>query len=386
MTHRSHPPRPPFVARVGVLLLVTAGAAAPGLAQLPTTQDPQNPQSPMQPGQGLFPGFVTPGGTGDPLNSTWVVPARPLPFAGFPSAAAAGKLPGLAGFGAYPLPGGPGAAAPGGLLPGGLPIALLSPPIDDSKDWPRWLRAPGAKRLPYEPGQALLLRHTDRVWWKPPEEDVFVPLYHHDAVRSVVPGTSIEVRQTGEFEVLFHAGGRLLAQGPSQLRIAAMDDKHVEIALASFTKLRLQVSGREYKFLLPDGSSITSPADVPPATPDTPPDGPTALVLDRTSEPGWYGGRAALWNGGSRTVTWQHAYGTVSLAPGNRVLLFLKPPAAVVPAPFTAENVDVRPLADGVECHAAKDGAVVWSGARFRLPAGATLRLEPLQGRPFPAK
>ena len=344
-----------------VALAVLAGSA---LGQIGTPGAIQNPG-----GQSFNRGYQQQVQGHTQFDSQWVTAPRPLPFAGFPATAPAG----LSGFGSYPVA--------GQAAPGGLPILPLS--VDEPPDWPRWLRTDGATPLPYVPEQALLVRHAERVWWKSPDDDVFVPLYFYDKVRSVVVGTEVEVRQSGEFEVLFHAGGRLVSQGQVHLRIETMDEKRVALLLDRFTNLRMVVSGREYTIGLPDGSTITVPADVPPATPDEPAVGPAQLVFGRAMEPGRFGGRAAVWNGGERPVQWHHAFGEETIQPGQRVQFFLLPVARPIAAAVVAGSASVQPDGPCVDCRATSDSQVSWCGARFALPKGSTLRLDPLQGEPF---
>lgn len=330
----------------------------------------------------------------EPLDPVWQPMPAPRPFAGFPVVFPRG----LGGFGAYPSANGAGQANAPGLsgLPAGTGLqdllalagrAGMAAPLapEEPADWPRWLRDAAAAPLPYVPDKALLVRHAERVWWKSPDEDAFVPLYFYDKVRSVGVKTAIEVRQNGEFEVLFHGGGRLVSQGQTQLQFQYMDEKRVALQVAAFSKLRIQVSGREYAFELPDGSVLSVPADVPPASPEDIPDGPALVVLDRAVEPGRYSGRAALWNGGMRTVHWQHAFGKVEIAPGQRVEFFLSKPAQSFAGGLVTNNVQLAADGAALRCTGLGEGHVVWSGAKFALPKGSTLRLDPLLGAPFVA-
>lgn len=322
-----------------------------------------------------------PGEDADPFTPRWAKPPQQIPFNGFPL-----SFPkGLGAFGSYPvqssgigLPGFGGVQATG---PGGLPLFAL--PSDEAPGWPRWLRAIDAPEFPYVPGQALLLRQSERVWWKEPGEDAFVPLYFHDKVRSVVPGTEVLVRQTGNFELLLHGGGRVLSQGPTQLRVESMDDKQVGLKFSTLSKLRMQLSGREHQVQLPDGSMLIVPADVPPAAPEELPIGPAVLVLERADEPGQFYGRAVLWNGGQRAVRWRYALGEVELEPGHRLQFFLHPVAAATGAGLTVAAAEVVARGPVRTFTGNAGGAVQCCGASFALPKGARLSLDPLQGQPF---
>lgn len=327
-----------------------------------------------------------PGEEADPFTPRWAKPPQQIPFNGFPL-----SFPkGLGAFGSYPVTS-PSSGVPGFLGlgaarmtgPGGLPLFAL--PSEDVPGWPRWLRAIDAPEFPYVPGQALLLRQSERVWWKEPGEDAFVPLYFHDKVRSVVPGTEVEVRRTGNFELLLHGGGRVLSQGPTHLRVDSMDDKQVVLKFSMLSKLRMQLSGREHQLQLPDGSMLVVPADVPPASPEELPIGPAVLVLERADEPGQFYGRAVLWNGGQRAVRWRYALGEVLLEPGHRMQFFLHPVAAGTGAGLTAAEAEIVANGPARTITGNAGGAVQCCGASFALPKGARLSLDPLQGEPFDA-
>jgi hypothetical protein len=362
---------------VGASLLAAASAQAPasGSVAAPQGQAQERPAEPRQ----------TPS---DRFQPQWQGLPKQAPFNGFPT-----LFPrGLGAFGAYPSQAGETGPVPGGLPGGlfsGLPGGALRPPVpatvDEEPDWPQGLGQRGSAPLPYVPGQALLVRLAERVWWKAPDEDAFVPVYFYDRLRSAVAGTEVEVRQSGEFELLFHGGGRCVAQGQTRLGIVAMDDKSVVLRMPMFTKVRVQTAGREYSFVLPDGSTLVLPADVPPPSPEVPPDGPALVVLDRASEPGWLAGRAAIFNGGQRPVRWRHALGETTIEPGRRVQFFLSPPTQPMQANLATEAVQAQPVGDGLACAARGEGFVAWSGARFTLDAGTTVRLQPLLGQPFDA-
>lgn len=300
----------------------------------------------------------------DPLDPVWARGPVVQPFQGFPVFPSQ-----LSGYGAhYPR-------APGDRQ---LPVLPSLPPAPEETGWPQWVRARGKPPLVYAADKALLVRHADRVWWKAPDEDAFVPLYFHDKLRVVAPGTAVEVRQTGDFELLLHGGGRLVSLGSAVLRVEELTADRVVLRLAALTKLRFEAGTGEHVLLLPDGSSLTIPARPAGELPVT-----AGVAIDRSSEPGWYGGRAALFNIGQRPVQWTHPCGAVTLAPGERVGLFLTPPAAAIPQALATGEATVAADGGALRCTAAADTAVSWSGARFTLPRGAALRIDPLQGRPF---
>jgi hypothetical protein len=336
----------------------------PDLDPAPQQQQPQGQQGEPAPRDGFTP--------------QWAPQPRAVPFNGFPTAFPKG----LGAFGSYPLQSGAGGI--GSLLgsgAGALPVFAL--PSEEPPGWPRWLRVNDAPELPYVPEQALLLRQAERVWWKSPSEDAFIPLYFHDKLRSVVVGTEILVHQTGEFELLLHGGGKVNSLGPTHVRVQAMDEKQVDLQFSTLTKLRVQLSGREYALHLPDESVLTVPADVPPATPDEAPEGPAILVISRADEPGEFHGRATIFNGGQRTVRWHHAFGECSIEPGQRAQFFLQPVATPIGAPLVTEQSNESTQGAKRSYVGIAAGTVRWCGASFAVTAGARVELDPLQGTPF---
>lgn len=383
----------------GACCLIAAAWAAPaGLAQVYPSQ-PQGQPQPQQPGGGG--GF--PQGeprtqrptTGDPdidaLTPVWSQPLRPAPFQGFPI-----FPPQLPGYGEYSSPRGLGMPKANlAQLFQGLAFGQLNPAPTAAggveTGWPSWARTQSREPLPYEPEAALLVRNTDRVWWRPPEEDVAVPLYFHDKLRTIRKGTAVAVREVGEFEILLYGGGLLSALGGTDLTIDAMDDKLVECTLRRFTHVRLTGFGREYRIHLPDGSELR----LPPVQAEGAPPGEAAsslatnpwhaarVALDRADEPGWRAGRATVWNYGEVEIAWRRAGETTTIGAGERAGLFLSPVEPGLPAGLDAGGAAVDRDGPAIVCRSGQGGSVVWSGARFALPAGGAVRFDPLLGEPF---
>jgi hypothetical protein len=378
---------------LGFLLL--ALARAPGAQQ-------GNAATPAQPPQLRL---VAPQ---DPLNPTWVTPPAAPRFIGFPV-----FPPSLSGYGNYPA-GAPGAGAPGTAAqplrvprpPAALGQAttldfvaalraagVLPPVAEPDNGWPSWVRTRSKAPLPFAPDKALLIRHSDRVWSRRSDDDPFVPLFFHDKLRGLDVGAAVEVRQAGDFELLLHDSTRVVSRGPSRVRLVALDEGAVELDVSRLTWLRVTGARRAHRVRLPDGSELRfgskpvepaagEPAAGEPAPGELPPL-PDDVLLERADEPGWLGGRAALFNGGGADVTWRHATGEVTLAPGERVWLFLTAPARLLGPELAASDTELA--SDGPRRIAApKTAAVVrWSGARFQVAAGSRLVLDPLQGDPF---
>lgn len=340
----------------------------------------------MMPGGGGRPGMGGMGGMGggnlqrppserSSLYPTWSTGPTQVPFAGFRTPVA----PTLRAFGGYPLE-----QVLGTLMePGELPLIPFAVRVSEAPDWPRWVRDRNAMPFPFVPEQALLVRHTDRVWVRGPQEDAMVPMYHHDRVRSVVPGTAVEVRHSGEFELMLHLGGQIMSQGPVALQIEQLTPELVSLRFAQLTKLRLQVTGREHHLQLPDGSTVVIPADSAAADPEAPAQGQAQLQFDRLEEPTRTAGRIALWNSGLRTVQWRHAFGEVSIAHGQRVFLLVQAAEPAIGTRLAAQNVQWQRDGKLLRGTSSGLGEVSWSGARFQLPAGASVQLDPLQGDPF---
>lgn len=351
----------------GLVFVAVAGAQVP----------PETPNAPQQPSGRTGPGQpVEPQSPGidrpprDPIDPVWsrVQPGRFQGFPVFPSR--------LSGYGNYPSLGG----APGDRT---QVLPTLPPAGPEVADWPGWVRLRGRVALPYTPENALLVRHADRVWWRKGGDDAFVPLFFHDKFASLGAGGEVQVRHAGEFELLLHSSGRLIAQGPTQLHIDAMDGESVAITVRELTRLRLQVLRRAHSLVLPDGSRLSVAAPDPDAPADQPASGPLVVLIDRAEEPGWYGGRATVFNAGPRAVSLTNAFGETVLPPGHRLSLFLRPPVSPVPGDVVTGDASASLDGDALRLDAPQGGAVSWCGARFQLPPGGTVRFVPMQGRPF---
>jgi hypothetical protein len=300
----------------------------------------------------------------NPFDPIWTpLPTGPA-FQGFPTFAA--RLP---GYGTYPTVGGAQGVVP-----------LLPPAAEEDPGWPGWVRLRQREPLPFASDVGLLVRHSDRVWSRATKEDAFVPLYHHDKLRTLGVGSEVQVRQAGEFEVLLHDSTRLIARGPTDLEFVTLSPTAVVIVVRTFTWLHLRVAGREHTISLPDGSDLLV-RDDPEATADV---GQAFVLLRRADEPKRYGGRATMFNGGGRDVIWRHAFGETTL-PGSHVLtMFLSAPEAVVPAPVVTKAAQSEPEGEALRfTSAAADARVSWCGASFDLGAGRSVRLDPVQGRVF---
>lgn len=329
----------------------------------------------------------------DPLNLTpvWASSSPPNTFRGFP------VFPtGLQGYGAYPAaPGSQGAPAAGsgfGSLFGGnrlgppvlqlLPRRPPLPPAEPENGWPGWARLRERNPLPYAEDMALLVRHSERVWWRAASDEPHVPMAFHDKLRTLQAGADVEVRQAGDFELLLHDGGYVVSRGPAAMAIDKLGADEVVLRFARLTRLHLVGRERAQKVVLPDGSLLLWGA----ATQEQQGEPIDVHVERHTSEPGWLGGRARITNYGRREVVFRHAFGEQTLRGGERLSFFLAAPATDVGAALVTRDLEVQRAAGSATCKAgATAGEVRWCGASFTVPAGRSLRLEALQGDPFAA-
>jgi len=357
--------------RTGVLVgaLWLAGALS---AQVPQPGDGTTPVTP-QPGapQGQDPfGGSTPAPR-DPLDPVWVSPPAVLPFEGFPVFPSR-----LSGYGNYPSLG-PSLGRSVDGVPQGFPLLPLAGP--EPPGWPGWLRLRQRQPLPFAEDLALLVQNSDRVWWRNEAEAAFVPLYFHDKLRTLKVGAEVQVRQAGEFELVLHSSTRFIAQGPTDVRIVALSATDVELDVRRFTRLRVQAMARDHLLRLPDGSQLRFAAL--PGEGET--EGPVLVLLQRADEPSRYGGRATIFNAGARAVRWQYAFGESRLEPGQRLTMFLAPPATSIGSGLVPKGVESKPQGAALRCDGADGGTLSWCGARFEVGPGHSVRLEPLQGEPL---
>ncbi len=375
-------------------LLVTLGMVSQ-IGQLPGQQYGQQPQGQDPPPTGEYGPF--PGtGTGldaqgrplmaprlltqplppnqpvvqDRLDPIWAQPLPQPAFQGFPSFSS--NL-----FGSYPRPG--GVLDPGAMIP-------QLPNLGPATGWPSWAVARSKEPLPDSPDLALLVRHSDRVWRRDAKDEPFTPLYHYDKLDTLREGAEVEVRQTGEFEVLFQDSARLVSNGPAELRIVSMTQTEVAVEVRRFTQLRLFAVKREYRLVLPDGTLLVVAGD--PA--EGPPPGRAEVVLLRSDDGGDRPGRATVYQGGDRPARLLYASdrsGTreAVLDRGMQATLLLQPrrDGQLVSGALDAGTLVPIRSGDAVEFAGGAHATVQWSGAAFHVAAGQTLRLEPLQGRPF---
>ncbi|HEB52248.1 MAG TPA: hypothetical protein ENI87_03220, partial [bacterium] len=302
-------------AQVLIALAVAAPAEAQevppgGFQREGTAGAAPRPQVPAGQPRGATNTFGLPSGQGqgpDEFSSIWSTPTRPRGgFPQFPSQ--------LSGYGNYPLPstGGEGAVSTQDPL---APIGLPLPPAEpEPPGWPSWVRTAARRPLPFAVDVGLLISQGERVWHRPASGEPFVPLMFFDKFATLAVGGAVEVRRTGAFELLLHQSTRIETHGPTRLEVEALSESEVALSFEHLTWVSVQVTGRQHRLRLPDGSAIEI-APPPPAagsataglaglfgTPIAQPPQPVQLELRRADEPGWYGGRATIANLGGREV------------------------------------------------------------------------------------
>ncbi|MEM7201847.1 MAG: hypothetical protein AAF628_16390 [Planctomycetota bacterium] len=303
-------------------------------------QGPVNPFAPTVPGQSLQPGFQ-----------------------GF-----GGALPQFPGYPSYPQGFGPTASDPRDLLPGLFPV--LGGPTRDPLAWPSWIDGglePSERRA--RPDRVVLVRSSDRVWYRPADEGAFVPLAHFDKFRSMESGSSVEVRNRGEFQLVFDDGAIARSVGSTLLLVSSLTDDGVELVLDDFRSFWVTCGARPLRVAFSDGSTITGQR--------------CDLYFERR------GGRGRLINYGPGPAEMSGRVGDVTLEQAHVVEVLLEPGRQRFVSPDLrlegATRIDGREGRQ-VTVRADREGAVSWSGARFQLPAGGVLRLDALGGNDFPER
>lgn len=274
-------------------------------------------------------------------------PSAPSAGRGAP---AAGSTPGFGGY--------PGATAPPGGLSTG-PLALRKvPEAEDS--WPSWIDGGGSKGMRATPEQAVLVRVSDRVWLRSPNEPAFEPLAFFDRFRFMSSGTQIEVRGQGEYQVILYAGGNLRSRGACALSVKNMDSKEVALELRDVSRMWVKAGLRPFRVVMPDATLLSFSR--------------TLVYLERK------GDRCHVSNLGGGTVRFAGTAGNGELRGPQSIRLWMKPASAVVHSRELNATGGVATTRNGAvtRIQGARGGQVAWSGALFRVGAGATLEIKPL--------
>lgn len=262
-------------------------------------------------------------------------------------------------------------AYPGGLFPmpfraeGSVtPIAPAEP--RSPNHWPRWL--PGHEGEGFTPDLAILAQTTDYVWVREPEEPVFVPLAYWDRFRVVKAGTAIEVRSGGQFLMRFHRGASLRVAGRTKLDLLTLDEEGAEIAFTDLAHVVATASERPLRMRIGSAGTVEVLS--------------SRVSLHRER------GMVHVENLGPGALVLRARDQETPVPAGTKAILLPELPAEAPPGELQLEG-DLATSRDGRVLRAeagSRDGSLSWSGARFRLPAGAVLRLDPLAGSEFPER
>jgi len=262
----------------------------------------------------------------------------------------------------------------GGFLPSEAPdpsgISWTPPALAKDHDgiWPSWIETgmpASTKAISAE--RAALARTSDRVWFLAPDDTAFVPLAFFDKFRLVESGSFIEVRNKGEFQVAFHDGAVIRSVGPIRLALPRLGSSLAELRLTTFRRFWLNAKVRPFVVVLPDGSRIELAG--------------TNSYFERR------GDRAVIFNHGRRAFRWVGRVGEHEVPPAHRVEIML----AGGQRPFLGSGLrmegalNAEPDGRALAVRGGEGGGEVsWSGAKVTVPAGATVRLDPLAGSAFP--
>jgi hypothetical protein len=361
-------------ARIAAALIAVASSCATAAAQVGWPWDPFDPLSTDD----LYQEWQTPPEWQQLLNrpsletQQYGEAARGLlrGFGGFGSVYPGITTPSFPGIPQYPLGFGPRQRvsgylpAPDAFNPEWVPVPL---PANRERGWPSWIK-PGDDQTtpPPDAERVILARIADRVWVFAAGDTAFVPLAFYDKFRVLESGSSIEVRNQGEFLLSFHDGAAIRAHGPARLTLSELADDVAELQLRDFRRMWINAKSRPLRVLLPDGALM----DLENAE--------MYLEAERL--------RGAVFNHGPKPVVWHGRSGDVEIPVGQRMDLFLAPlRAPFLPAALEVDGA-VRPEITGrrLEVRGEGAGSVTWSGARFQIPAGSVVRIDPLAGSTFP--
>ena len=295
----------------------------------------------------LLPGGMPPGFAG--VN-------RNLPiFQGFPTFSASAL--GYAGLQVgLPVPFTPGAQVPG-----------LPPAPTDPDAWPSWFKGDTAGAEGYTVDVGLLSVLSERIYYRTPDQ-VFVPLAFYDKFRVVRPKAEINVRREGEFVLTFRGGASLRSFGPIALRIRTLDEDAIVLQVGDIYRVWLRAITRPMRIEFSNGPVLILED--------------TEVYCELTEF-----GFLSLQNRGRGQARVTSEVGTFEISPLHRARIFLR--GSGHPG-LTAElqtDGDLRTERRGRVLEVSGrvgGGRVTWNGARFRLPEGATLEIDPLAGEAFP--
>ncbi len=267
------------------------------------------------------------------------------------------------GFGGYP--GFPGFTAPSQLPEGFLPPSgTLRPP----GLWPSWLDLGSADTIPARFDRAMVVRMSERVWYRPADEAVYVPLPFYDKLREAEAGAGVQMRtMSGELNVIFHDGASLRGHGRAHLEVRSLSEAVAEIELLDLHRFWLRAKRRAVRVRLPDTSSLE--------------------VVDAYVYLARDGERVTVRCYGPSPVKLTSPLGTVDIERNRQVLLLMSPVPQERASTTLTLGGTVRARAEGrvLAVEGGSDGgAVDWLGARLQLGINQNATIDALAGATFP--
>ncbi|MBK8977571.1 MAG: hypothetical protein IPM29_16785 [Planctomycetes bacterium] len=280
-------------------------------------------------------------------------------------------------FQGFPLLTPPGFSAyPGGRLPnpyerasGAMPV-VPPPALPISPNaWPSWFVGPGSENPEgFTATVAVLAQNTDLVWLRPEQGAPFAPLALHDRFEVIRVGARVDVRGGGQYLMAFQGGATLRMEGTSRVEIEQLDDDRIALELTDLYRVWLAAGDRPLVARFgPGGAELTLRA--------------AQAVLQRDR------GFVRCENRGPGVARLAAIGREFELPAGFVTTVLLRAPATDAPSASLEVRGDVETARDGrvLEARAVLEaGSVGWTGARFELAPGASLRIDPLAGAEFP--
>lgn len=244
---------------------------------------------------------------------------------------------------------------------------------DRPDDWPSWILTQLEDETgEFKPDRAMLIRDGDRVWYMAADEQAFEPLAYYSRVRVLTPGSRVQVRTRGSYQVAFHGGARMVAMGRNDIAVEELGTDAIAVRLFDFSRLWVFGRDRRLALALPDGAVLTVEASSVEGA-------PADLYLLRE------GRIAFIHNSGPGKAYLDGPFGETAVPPGHRVGIALEARVGQVRSSAWRREGELgvraegsRRLVEGVG--SGTGGAVEWSGVRVRLPVGARLEIDPLGG------
>lgn len=242
------------------------------------------------------------------------------------------------------------------------PVGALRP----SGLWPAWL-TPGQDK-PAQTDSAILVRNSDRVWYRAADEAVFIPLPYFDKIRSMSAGAGVQVRtESGGFNVILHDGATLRTEGRTTLETRILSDAVAEFEVIEVRAAWVACRTRLVRLWLPDNSAIEAQR--------------TNVWLAREGE------RVVVRNYGPEVVRIRSPLGDRDLARNQEVRILASPIPEFRPALSLATKGTIAVRGEGrrLRIEGGPDGGVLdWLGARVQISSGRSGVLDAMAGSNFP--